>query len=347
MKRLLMWSIVLIIIISIISIMAFVGCKTEAPPAAGDGVLRIAMVVQGLGNPFNDATGKGGQEACDEFGYEFIYVGPEQPLAEQEIEVVEGLIAQQVDAIILNSADESALVPVAKKAMENGIRVVTFDGDVLPEGREMFTNATTYESVGRIQAQIMGELIDYEGQVAILSAASTMAVQKNWNEWTRKELEEPAYAKMELVTTVYGDDLKEKSYNEALGLFKSYPDLRGIISPTTIGMTATAKALEDSDLVDVIEMTGLGLPSEMKEYVLNGTCKKFALWSPIDLGYIATYSGIMLVEGTITPAEGEKFTTGRLGEFTIVLDENGNPTVIVGDPYVWDKDNIEEWAEIF
>jgi len=237
----------LIIVFAASVILLGVGCKEEAKEveSASDsdstesgGEYRIAMVVQGLGNPFNDATGKGGQEACDELGHEFLYQGPEQPVAEQEIEVVEAMIAQNVDAIILNSVDESALVPVAKKAMDKGIRLVTFDGDILPEGREMFTNECTYESVGRACVQIMGELIDYEGQIAILSAASTMAVQNNWIEWMEKELEDPKYDKMELVTIAYGDDLKEKSYNEAMGLFKSYPDLRGIISPTTIGMPA-------------------------------------------------------------------------------------------------------------
>jgi rhamnose transport system substrate-binding protein len=55
------------------------------------------------------------------------------------------------------------------------------------------------------------------------------------------------------VDVVYGDDVREKSYNEALGLFiKSYPDLKGIISPTTVGIAAAAHTVTDEGLIDQI-----------------------------------------------------------------------------------------------
>jgi rhamnose transport system substrate-binding protein len=195
--------------------------------------------------------------------------------------------------------------------------------------------------------QMLGEMINYEGEIAILSAAATMTNQNTWIEWMKKELELPKYSKMKLVATVYGDDLREKSYNEATGLFKSYPNLKGIISPTTVGIAATARALEDAGLNGKIQLTGLGLPSEMAEYIRDGTCKEMALWNPIDLGYLSTYVTHLLVAGDIKNEVGEKFKAGKFGERQIVDEGNGGKMVLLGPPFKFNKDNIDEWADVY
>jgi rhamnose transport system substrate-binding protein len=142
---------------------------------------------------------------------------------------------------------------------------------------------------------------------------------------------------------VYGDDLSDKSYREAMGLFKSYPDLRGIISPTTVGIAATGKALEDAGKSGKIELTGLGLPSEMKQYIKNGTCRQMSLWNPIDLGYSSTYIAYKLLQGEFQGKEGEVMKVGRMGEIKI---GSGNEAVM-GEPYIFEKDNIDKFAEIY
>jgi rhamnose transport system substrate-binding protein len=152
---------------------------------------------------------------------------------------------------------------------------------------------------------------------------------------------------MELVSVVYGDDDTQKSYNEALGLFKSHPDLKGIISPTSVGIAATGKALTDNDLCGQIALTGLGLPSEMAEYIRSGCSEQMALWSPIDQGYLSFYMGYRMAEGSLTPAAGETFNAGRMGEFTVVDAGDGNLVVYQGPPFKFDASNIDKWADIF
>ena len=72
------------------------------------------------------------------------------------------------------------------------------------------------------------------------------------------------YANIELVDTVYGNDESEESYNQALALVDQYPDLELIMAPTTVGIAAAAKAMQDEGLCEQVQVSGLGLPDEMR-----------------------------------------------------------------------------------
>jgi len=91
-----------------------------------------------------------------------------------------------------------------------------------------------------------------------------------------------------------------------------------------------------------------GLPSEMKQYIKNGTCRKMLLWNPIDFGYFATYVAYRLAKGEIEGKEGEVIQAGRMGEMKIEdKDGSGDLKAILGPPYVFDKDNIDKFAAIY
>ena len=72
-----------------------------------------------------------------------------------------------------------------------------------------------------------------------------------------------------------------------------------------------------------MQLTGLGTPNQMRDYVKDGTVKAFALWNPADLGYLAAYAGAALASGQITGEEGDKFNAGKLGEYTVGPDGDG------------------------
>lgn len=307
----------------------------------------IAMVVKGAGNPFFEACRRGGEEASQELGLNFIFQAPETPTAEGQIALIDALVAQQVDAILVSANDPDALVPVLRRAIDRGITVVAFDSGVAPAGRNLFLNQADMELIGRIQVQMIAEMIGYEGEIAILSATSTMANQNAWISWMQEELKLPEYEKMSLVAIVYGDDLREKSYNEALGLFRSRPNLKGIISPTTVGLAATARAIEDQGLSGKVALTGLGLPSEMAEYIRNGTCEAMALWNPVDLGYVSTYMASALLAQEIQGELGELVNVGRMGQKEITQAEDGGLEVVLGAPFVFDAENIDEWYQVY
>jgi rhamnose transport system substrate-binding protein len=311
---------------------------------AGKAKYRIAVVVKSLGNGFFDACRDGANEAAKELGdVEIIYQGPATPTAEGQIEIIDSLIAQKVDGIAISANDADALIPITKKAMSRGIKVISFDSGISKAGRMVDLVPSETDLIGKQQVELIGQLVNYQGEIAILSATSQATNQNAWIEVMKKELaSNPKYAKMKLVATVYGDDLSDKSYREALGLFESYPNLKGIIAPTTVGVAAAGKAITDKGLIGKVQLTGLGLPSEMKFYVDNGACQQFALWNPIDLGYTSTYIVYNLIKKTITGKAGDTFKAGRMGQIKI-----GDPQTVMGVPFVFNKSNIAQYAKMF
>ena len=355
MKKTILWLLIVILSVSLLTVFSLTGCKEEATEAAEEeaapaetGGLVIAIVVKNIGNPFFDVVKTGWDEACLELGDESIFRGPEQPTPEGQIEIIENLIAQKVDGITYVANDPESLVPVATKAMDAGIAVVGWESGIAASSRDVAVEPVSSQTIGADQVKIMADLIDGEGQVAILSAAATMANQNAWIDFMKEEWEKAEYANMELVGIVYGDDVQEKSYNEALGLFKTYPDLKGIISPTSVGIAATAQAITDEGMINKVELTGLGLPSLMAEYVHNGACKEFGLWNPIDLGYLNAYCTHLIATGEITGAAGEEFDAGRLGHLTIIGQEGvDNGLVYLSDSlFRFNIDNIDDFKDL-
>lgn len=371
MKKSLFWLLVLVISVSMVVAFSLSSCKTTETTAAETTVAattaaettaaettaaettaaakayKIAMIVKNSGNPFFEAAQKGGQEAATQFGDELIFQAPEAATAEGQISIIEALIAQKVDGIAISANDLNALVPACKKALDAGIKVIAWDSGIAKEGILLFINQADPELIGRVEVQFLGKQLNYEGDIAILSATAEATNQNIWIGWMKEELKDPKYAKMKLVATVYGNDEREKSYNEALGLFKTYPNLKGIISPTTVGIAATGNALEDQKLNGKIVLTGLGLPSEMKAYILDGTCVGMFLWNPVDLGYLATYTTHLLISGELKGNVGDKYAAGRMGDKEIVTDETFGKAVLLGPPFEFNKDNIEEWAKVY
>jgi len=306
--------------------------------------VRIALVVKALGIGFFDAVRDGGLEAAKELGnVDVIYTGPTKTTAEEQIAVIDSLIAQKIDAIAISANDTDALVPVCKKAMSRGIKVISFDSGVAKDGRIMHLNPSNNTLIGSKLVQMIAKTIHSEGDVAILSATSTATNQNIWIEEMKKEWAKPEYAKMKLVTTVYGDDVADKSYRETQGLIKAYPNLKGIVAPTSVGIVAAAKAVVDAGLAGKVYVTGLGLPSEMKGAVLAGATDTFAIWNPIDLGYSAVMIAASIQSGKATGAPGTTIHAGRMGD--IKIGDDGSAAM--SDPFTFDKSNIEQFSKIF
>lgn len=148
-----------------------------------------------------------------------------------------------------------------------------------------------------------------------------------------------SHPNIKLVDTVYGNDDDQDSFDKTSGLLSAHPNLKGIISPTTVGIAAAARYLSKSDAKGKVALTGLGTPNQLREYVKDGTVKEFALWNPQDLGTLATYAAASLARGEITGKEGDKFKAGDLGEFTVGADA----TVLLGEPYKFNKGNIDKF----
>jgi len=303
---------------------------------------RIALVVKALGIGFFEAANKGAQEAATELGdVEIIYTGPTDTTAEGQIEVINSLIAQKVDAIAVSANDTDALVPALKKAMDRGIKVISWDSGVAKEGRLMHLNPSSSPLIGNMIIKLAADNLPEGGDVAVLSASATATNQNTWIAEMKKV--QGNYKGINVVATVYGDDLADKSYRETQGLIQSHPNLKAIIAPTSVGIVAAAQAVADAGKIGQINVTGLGLPSEMAGAVESGASQSFAIWNPVDLGYATTMIAHALATDAATAEPGAVIPIGRMGEVT--LDDNSEAAMAV--PFTYDASNIEEFKSVF
>lgn len=327
--------------VSLLATLAGCGEKKAEPKTDK---IRIAMVVKNLGNGFFDAAHEGAKEAAAQLGnVEVIYTGPTTPSAEGQIEIINSLISQKVDAIVISANDPNAIVPIAKKAMARGIKVLSFDSGLAPEGRLMQLNPSNPGLIGAKQVQMASDAIGGAGEIAILSASAQATNQNIWIGVMKDVLGKPEFARLKLVATVYGDDQSDKSYREAVGLLRSNSNLKAIISPSTVGINAAAKAVVDEKMVGKVYVTGLGLPSEMAGHVKSGAVKEFAIWNPIDLGYAATYAAYEFVKGNPGAKAGGTLQLGRMGKVSI--DAGGEAALAA--PFTYNKENVDKFSKIF
>jgi rhamnose transport system substrate-binding protein len=277
--------------------------------------------------------------AIKEFGGVGKAVGPSDAGASSQVQYINTLITQRQDAIVIAANDANAVVPYLKKAMSQGIKVVTFDSDTAPEGRQLFVNQANAEGIGRGQIQLVSKLMGGEGEFAVLSATPNATNQNTWIKWMQEELKKPEYAKIKLVKIAYGNDDDQKSFVETQGLLQAYPNLKAIVAPTTVGIAAAARYISTSSSKGKVAVTGLGTPNQMRAFVKNGTVKAFQLWDPGQLGYLAAYAAAALSSGTISGKEGESFDAGKLGKRTI----GPQGEIILGPPTTFDSSNIDNF----
>ena len=316
------------------------GDSGSAGEGSGGGDLSITMLPKNLGNAYFDTSTDGAERAAGELDAEFEEVGPETGSPDAQVSYINTVAQQGKSALILSANDPEALCDSIEEARSADVKVVTFDADTNPECRDLFVNAATSEGIAAKQLELISEQIGGSGEIAILSATANATNQNAWIEMMEAELAaNPDYADIELVDTVYGDDEDQKSFDQTEALLQNHPDLKGIISPTTVGIAAAARYLSDSEFKGQVALTGLGTPNQMREFVEDGTVTAFALWNPGDLGFLATYAAAALVNGDITGEEGDSFDAGELGSFEVGADG----VVLLGEPFPFDADNIADF----
>ena len=315
------------------------GCGKNKDEPAKPQRTRIGLVAKSLGNGFFDAVHKCADEAARELDAEVIFTGPTTPTAEGQIEVLNALIAQRVDAIAVSANDPDALVPTLKKARDRDIKVISYDSAVAPEGRVAHLAPSSDQLIGETVVALTAELApEGKGKFAVVSATPTSTNQNSWLAEMRKAL--PRHPGLDMVSVAYGDDVSDKSYREAAALLQQHPDLVVLVSISSVGIVASARAVEDKGLTGKVKVTGLGLPSELIGYVEKGVVPKFAIWNPVDLGYSTTQIAVRLARGEDS---SKPVYMGRMGEVTFGADGVG----AMSKPFIYDISNVGQYAKMF
>ncbi|HWL49700.1 MAG TPA: substrate-binding domain-containing protein [Acidimicrobiia bacterium] len=296
----------------------------EAVEITGAGAIAATFLPKCTNIAVFPQANSGAEEAAAELGSDPAeFVGPADcGDTTGQIEFMTNAVTQGVGAIMLSNNSGDQLDAPAQAAADAGIPVVTWDSPIpSATGESVFVAQVDFDETGQVMADMTRTILgDDGGQFAILSAAPDAANQNAWIAAMEEVLAGPDFANLELVETVYGNDVAEDSVTAALGLVDSHPDLELIMAPTTVGIVAAAQAMTQEGLCETIKVSGLGLPEEMAPYVESGCAPEFALWSFVDLGYLAYYVAYGIATEQIAAEEGATFVAGRMGEYEITAD---------------------------
>ena len=332
--------------LSLAMILSLAACAGAQGGQAGGDTAKTtyAIVCKDASNPYMLKMIEGFKKACEDLGVEFLTKSPETTSVDDQINIVNDLVAQGVKGIAIAANDAAALEATIKAAREKGVVVVTLDSDTA--GSQMFVNQAGVEQVAQVLVDSVFDMSGGEGEFAILSASSTATNQNAWIAAMETILKDAKYAGLTLVETVYGDDEPTKSTTETQNLLTKYPNLKVICCPTTVGVLACAQTVLNTEGCTV-KVAGLGLPSEMKEYVgEDKVCPYMYLWNPIDVGNCAAYMIKALADGK-AGAAGTEFTADNGKTYTITAGDPAETQIIVGPPFAFNGDNIAEWAEVY
>ena len=331
-----------IIAILLVAVMAL----SMAACGGASGDVTYAIVCKDASNPYMLRMISGFEDACEKLGVKAVTKSPETATVDGQIQIVNELIAQGVKGIAIAANDAAALEPTIKAAREAGIVIVTLDSDT--KGSQMFVNQAGTEQVAQVLVDSILDMAGGEGEFAVLSASSTATNQNAWIEAMHAIIDAnpDKYGKLNWVETVYGDDESQKSTDEMQNLMTKYPNLKVVCCPTTVGILAAAKVVANDPSCG-IKVAGLGLPSEMKDYVGDDkACPYMYLWNPIEVGECAVYMIKAIIDGKVGDV-GTSFGADNGKSYDISAGDPAEKQIIVGPPFAFNGDNIAEWASVY
>src|SRR5580704_9224643 len=302
--------------------------------------LKVFIIPKNLGNNYfttaDSAKTGGAISALTTLGESGTETSGTAATPASQIPAIQAAISKGANVLIVSATDPTALCPTLNAAMKRGITVVTYDSDA-PGCRDVFINQASTAQIGTSEVDVLASELGDSGDIAIVSATASATNQNAWIGYMKQELTK--YPKMKLVATVYGNDDPTTATQVTQGLLEQYPNLKGIISPTTVGIAAAAAVLDTAKYRGKIMLTGLGTPDSLKKYVSDGTIKEFLLWNPANLGYLAAYAAVEAASGKLNGSQGQSFTAGKLGSFTVGADK----TILLGPPFTFNSANIGQF----
>jgi rhamnose ABC transporter rhamnose-binding protein len=297
----------------------------------------ICVMPKLVGIPYFNAAKQGAEEAAKELGVDLKYTGPTEGKAALQVEMIEQLTQQGCAAITVAANDPNALAPAMKKAKEAGIATGAWDADVAEDARDVFVNQATFEGIGQALVDVMARQTDEKGEFLVVTGSLTAPNQNAWLKEMRAHMK-AKYPGMSIASVEPGEENLQKGLDLTKDYLRANPDTAGVFGITSVALPGAAEAVEQVKKSGEIPVTGLAVPSDMKQYVERDTVKEFVLWNPVDLGYLAVHVANAQVKGE-KPTAGPEFEAGRLGKVKVLARDE----VLLGPPLVFDKQNIGEY----
>ncbi len=313
------------------------GLLFAAPAPKKGNPITVVMIPKIKGIDYFNACEKGAREAAKELGnVKLVYEGPTEASVERQVELIEAWIPRKPDVIAVACNDPSAIAPALKKAMQRGIRVLTWDADAKPDAREFFINQATYDDIAKALVDEMAKQAGEDAPVAVVTSSFTAPNQSEWLKRMKAYMAK-RYPKMRLLTVKPSEESLELAFKVTMDILKAYPQVKGVFAISSVAFPGAAEAVRQAGKKGQVAVVGLSTPKSMREYVRDGTVKTVILWNPVDLGYLTVYAAQALCEGTLKRGTSA-IMAGRLGKREVRKDE-----VLLGPPMRFTKANIDRY----
>jgi len=320
--------------------MSFLPCLScQQQDANQDGRYVIATVVKVDGIAWFERMRQGVAAFSKETGHECFLVGPAKSDAALQVQIVEDLIAQGVDAICVVPYSVEALEPVLHRARNMGIIVVCHEASN-QKNADAIIEAFDNFAYGAHLMDHLARLMDHRGRYAAFVGGLT---SKSHNEWVdgaiarRKE----KYPDLEMVTDRIEEyDDQNVAYEKTKELLKAYPDLKGIQGSASSTAVGAGLAIEEKGLQDKVVVVGSGLVSQCRQYMESDSIKLISFWDPADAGYVINKVAVMLLEGQEL---SDGLNLGVRGYDPLSQDDD-NPALFYGSAWVdVTKENMDQY----
>lgn len=332
-------SFLLIGLFLIFSILAACNSDEESSGGtAGDSGkdIEVVFIPKMTGNAFFESGNNGAQKMAKEIGFNVKYDGTPEGTVANQVQLINSAVNRGADAIAISSVSFDGLNQALQKALDAGIKVVTWDSDVDPEYRSFYVNQGTPEILGAMLVDMAAEQMDDPNgvnEVAWFYSSPTVPDQNSWVDYAEKYIKEK-YPKWEIVTKQFGEGNEQKSLQIGESIIDSYPNLAAVICPDSTALPAMAQAAENKGLkADNLIITGFASPNSMRGFIENGTIVNHGLWDVQDQGALAVYVAYHLAQGNELKV-GDTLDVPTIGKITV------EPNTVQGYTYEADDSGI-------
>lgn len=279
------------------------GCGSNQE-SAGSGAdsegYKMGVVLKSLANPFYVTMQEAIEEKGKELGVEIILQAPEKETdTEKQMQIMENMITQQVDAIILTPNGSTELAPAVKKCNNAGIPVIVVDTR-LDETAMKESGATTVSFIGsdnyyggQVAAEEMKKAIG-EGKVAVLEGVSGHESSVARVSGFSDKAEE--LGGLEIVASQPADWDQEKGYTVFQNILQANPDITGLFAANDMMALGAVKAIEDAGMSEKITVIGFDATDDAKVSIKDGKMLGSIAQSPADMGTTALETAIDYLE---------------------------------------------------
>ncbi|MCB8883531.1 autoinducer 2 ABC transporter substrate-binding protein [Acidisoma cellulosilytica] len=319
---------------------AFGAALALSPLAAGAQAAdlpSVAFVPQLTGIPYFNAMQAGGEKAAKEFGVHFIYTGPVDANPVDQLQIVQNLVNQGVQAISVSILDASSLAPVVAQAKAKGLKLFTSDSDAPKSGRAVYVAQATDEGLADT---LIDELVKRTGSKASIGIVSGDSTSSNLNTWISlmQARVKAKYPGIRLLAPQFAGGSADRADQLASDLMTAHPDLKGLIAVASSTCPGVGQAIETAGKIGAVIGTGYCSPNTVRSYIKSGSFGFSVLWDPAALGYLTVWAGKQLIDNK--PFAASNSVPGMAQP---IIYDAGTGILLLGAPTVFTKDNVDKF----